>query len=168
VILDVFVPGTPKPAGSKNAVPVFNRHTGEFVTDRNGRPVIQVRDSAGKSGSAWSDTIAGVVSSKWNAPPVDEPVALVLEFTMPRPKSHYGRRKGVPYLKPDAPRWHTGTPDTTKLVRRAEDALSALGLWRDDCLVVEQHATKLYGDRPGVRIQVRQASAAPVSSAQAC
>jgi Holliday junction resolvase RusA-like endonuclease len=168
MILDIFVPGVPKPAGSKNAVPVFNRHTKQFVTDRNGRPVVQVRDSAGPSGSAWSDTIAGVVGSAWKSPPIDEPVALVLEFTMPRPKHHFGRRNGVPYLKPGSPVWHTSTPDTTKLVRRAEDALSALGLWRDDCLVVEQYATKVYGDRPGVRIQVRQASAATVSSAEAC
>lgn len=163
-LLDVFVPGVPKPAGSKNAVPVFNRHTRKFVTDSKGRPVIQVRDSAGEKGANWSSAIVGVVSQHWTQKPISEPVALNLAFTMPRPKYHFGSRRGEPYLKSDAPSWFASAPDTTKLVRRVEDALTSMGLWSDDCLVVEQSASKVYGERPGVRITVSRASSAKSAS----
>lgn len=150
----LFVPGIPSPAGSKKAVPVFNKYTRKFVTAANGRPIVAVMDAA-KGSRAWKDRISALAVDHWKSAPLDEPLSLLLVFTMARPKAHFGKRKGAPYLKDDAPRWHVGAPDTTKLTRAVEDALNGL-VWRDDSRVVKQQACKQYGDAPGVRIEVRR------------
>ena len=149
-----FVPGTPAPAGSKNAIPIFNRHTGQYVRAANGRPVVAVVDAAKKS-RPWKTLISAMAADVWNQPPLDEPIELALTFTMPRPKGHFGSRKGEPVLKESAPTWHTSAPDTTKLVRAVEDALNGV-VWKDDSRVVKQSAEKRYGDRPGVLIEIRR------------
>lgn len=50
-------------------------------------------------------------------------------------------------------------PDTSKLIRSTEDALTDAGVWKDDSLVVEIHAYKRYCDEdftdPGAWIQVQ-------------
>jgi Holliday junction resolvase RusA-like endonuclease len=153
-LFSLFVPGTPRPAGSKNAVPI-GRRGGGYVTAANGRPLISVRDSSVHAG-AWKARITALARARWPHAPLDVPLVLTLVFTMPRPQSHYGSRKGAPYLKDTAPTWHTSAPDATKLLRCCEDALNEL-LWTDDRLVVESHVRKVYGAAPGVSIIVRAA-----------
>lgn len=154
-IFELFIPGIPQPAGSKKAVPVFNRHTGQYVRAANGRPIVNVVDDAKRS-RPWKSHISAMVADAWRSAPLDEPLALSIVFTMPRPKDHYGTRKGVPYLKPDAPRFHTSKPDATKLLRCAEDALLGV-LLKDDARIAEQHVRKVYGERPGASIRVSRA-----------
>jgi len=156
-----FVPGEPAPAGSKRAIPIYNRHTGKFVVDKAGRPVIGVTD-ASKRSRPWKDRISALAAEAWKGPLLDEPIALTLRFIMPRPGTHFGSRRGEKYLKQCAPTWHSISPDLDKLARAAADAMTGV-VFRDDCLIVAQIVTKFYGDRPGVQIRVAPAPPAEVN-----
>lgn len=70
-------------------------------------------------------------------------VALVVEFRYSRPKNHFGRLKGQPYLKGNAPIYKTSTPDLDKLLRAVNDALTGVA-FVDDALVVHVAASKVY------------------------
>jgi crossover junction endodeoxyribonuclease RusA len=103
----------------------------------------------------WRERVAAAAMQVAPDEPLEGPLGVTMAFTMPRPRSHYrtGRHSGD--LKPSAPNWHTGRPDTTKLVRAAEDALTGVW-WRDDALIAWQRASKRYGPRPGVHLTVRR------------
>lgn len=74
-------------------------------------------------------------------------IGIEFVFHLPRPKSHYGTGRNAGVLKAGAPHHHTGTPDTSNLVKLVEDALNGLA-WRDDAQVVRLVATKVYADGP--------------------
>ena len=145
-LLNVVIYGTPAPAGSKTAF-AFKRANGSLgaaVTD------------ASKRAKPWKQTISAVMSEHYDGVP--QPTALRCEMTfwMPRPQSHYGMKKGERYLKPSAPVMHTSKPDIDKLVRACFDAGSGL-VWTDDHVIADVVATKVYGEKPGVRIMVWRA-----------
>lgn len=87
-----------------------------------------------------------------------EPVAVELEFTMPRPKSHGGTGRNTGQLKASAPAFHKGKPDLDNMCKAVLDELQGDGqLVQDDSQVVALKATKRYGDigeTPGVTIRV--------------
>lgn len=139
-ILNVFVPGVPQPAGSKRAIP--NRRTG--------KPII-VDDC--KKSAPWKDTVRVFVSQEFSGEPTNKPVRLHLKFVRARPKSHYRGVKNW-LLKANAPKYPTTKPDTTKLVRGVEDALTGI-VWLDDSKVVYQTAYKTFG-APGVHVTVEE------------
>lgn len=144
----IFVPGIAQPAGSKKGFVVRSKDTGKL------RAIIT--DDAKKS-RPWKSIVGTIAAANWRGAPVDEPLALSIEFTMPRPQSHYGTRAGQRYLRADAPHFHAGKPDATKLLRAAEDALTGI-VWLDDSRIVDQHVRKVYGEQPGCAIRVRRAS----------
>ena len=82
-----------------------------------------------------------------------------LAFTFIRPRWHYGRRG----LRPSAPLGHAVRPDLDKLARAVLDALVGAGVIRDDAQVAELHATKGYGERPGLAVALRSLEAKEVS-----
>ena len=131
-MIQFFVPGIPRPGGSK-------------VRTRFG-----VRE-AGKHTAAWRETVKVFAEHSYDIM-FDCALQLEVLFIMPRPKKHY-RSNGE--LKDDAPQYHTSKPDITKLLRSTEDALTNV-LWRDDSLIAHQTATKCYGDKPGARITIRK------------
>src|SRR6185437_5367455 len=140
------------PGGSKTAT-VIRRKGGEIVM-KNGRPLTAMRDAGGEKTKNWRAVVAHEGRIAYQGTPLDEPLRVEFVFFMPRPQSHYGK-KG---LHKWAPIYSTTKPDTTKLIRAAEDALTGI-LWRDDTLIVEQTARKVYSDRPGMRITVSATSA---------
>jgi Holliday junction resolvase RusA-like endonuclease len=81
-----------------------------------------------------------------------------LIFDMPRPKCHYRTGKRSAELKDNAPAYHAGRPDATKLTRAVEDALTGI-VWRDDSQVAEQHVIKRYGEHPGVTVEIKMLNA---------
>lgn len=84
------------------------------------------------------------------------PLAVRLEFRIPRPASHYTPKGPRRPSAPDFPAGHVG--DLDKLSRSALDALTGV-LFADDCQVVELRARKVYCDRwvqPGVSIDVSE------------
>lgn len=81
--------------------------------------------------------------------PYEGPLMLAVEFHMPRPKGHFG----VHGVRRSAPSYPTVRPDSTKLLRPLEDALTGI-LWNDDSQIVEQIIRKRYGDPPRAEIRV--------------
>lgn len=141
--------GKAEPAGSKRAF--VNPKTGRaIVTDANAksRPwKSQVSDAA-----IEAMTTGGVDGSRVLElrPLLEGPLLLYITFYLPRPKGHYGKN-GV---RPSAPPYPAVRPDTTKLLRAIEDALTGI-VWRDDAQVVTQHAAKVYGEPARVEIHVK-------------
>lgn len=137
-----FVPGVPRPGGSKNAF--LNRKTGK----------IMVMD-AGKGNKPWRETIAATfVAATPQHQPLMGLITLAVRFYMPRPKGHYGTGKNKDILKPNAPEYCGSKPDTTKLLRAVEDSLNKVA-WDDDSKVVFQIAVKKYAnDFPGCLITI--------------
>lgn len=139
VELDVFVPGSPAAQGSKRYVGHRrNRKTGKMA------PVLLEQSKAVKP---WRELVAEVTALHWRGRPLlDGPIAVRLEFVMPRPVGT-SKRSTPPAIR---------RPDCDKLARSCMDALTAV-IWWDDSLVVDLHVTKRLaevGERPGCRIQV--------------
>ena len=132
--LDVFVPGRPAPQGSK-------RHVGNGVMVESSKAV-----------APWRTTVAWQVSQVWRSAPLAGPVAVELEFVMPRPTST-PKRRTPPAIK---------KPDIDKLSRAVLDALSKI-VWVDDSVITDMHPTKRLAEldeQPGCRIRVREVKAA--------
>ena len=125
-----FVPGTPRPQGSK-----------DYRGHRGGKPIL-VESSTGLK--AWRDAVGWVARSAMKTPPPAGPVALVSHFVLPPPKSS---RDGDVMLHAIRP------PDSDKLQRAVMDALTG-ACYLDDAQVVDQRATKRYGQPAGCHITV--------------
>jgi Holliday junction resolvase RusA-like endonuclease len=136
------VHGIPQPAGSKRGF--YNHKTGRvIVTDdaKNSRPwKAQVTDAAAQA--------------MHGAELLDGPLILGLEFYMPRPKGHFGKRG----LRPSAPTAPTVKPDLLKLARAVEDALTGI-VYRDDAQIVREILDKFYGEPARVEVRLYKVAA---------
>lgn len=126
--LSFFVPGIPRPQGSK-------RHVG------GGRMVEQSKYVDG-----WRRmvTTAAVAAAGGRAFARSTAVSVLLDFYIPRGKT-------VRRLLP------TVTPDTDKLARAVADSLTKARVWGDDAQMVGLHAVKRYEDGdhgPGVQVTI--------------
>lgn len=140
-MITFFVPGIPKPGGSK--VPGFNRKTGKGF----------VRPACDKV-KGWMQTVAYFAYNEYKGEILTGPIWLSMTFVMPRPKNHYGMGGNAGILKATAPYWHTSMPDRTKLLRSTEDALKGI-VWKDDSQVCDGPIQKIYGEKPGVVITIQ-------------
>lgn len=133
-----FVPGEPKPAGSKRG----------FVVQKQGeRPRAVVTDVTGQRGRDWrSDIRTAAEHAMKQATPLEGALGAQLTFYMKRPWGHYGSGKNLNRLKPAAPFWHTSRPDVDKLSRAVLDALKGI-VWLDDSQVAWKLASKPYANR---------------------
>ena len=133
-----FVPGIPRPGGSKRGfyIPKLNR-------------VVITEDC--KKSKDWRTSVAWA-AAEHIPEPLTGPLMARFCFRLPRPKGHYGSGRNSSNLKSSAPPWPAVKPDVTKLVRSTEDSLKGIA-WIDDSQVVSQHATKEYG-RPGCEITI--------------
>jgi Holliday junction resolvase RusA-like endonuclease len=142
VLLDITIPGKPRPQGSLKFV--TNPHTGRGI---------------GKYPQHTMDHRNWVISQligAWDSHrgPVSEPVAVKCEFTFARPKNHYGTGKNAEVLKDWAPHWMIGAPDTDKLLRLVGDALTIAGVLGDDCQIAVFRGEKRWDSASATRIQV--------------
>lgn len=130
--LRFVVYGRPQPAGSKRA---YVRGARAVVVDAN------------PNATPWKQEVArtALAAADGAAFAKGTPLSLEVWFVLARPKGHYGTGRNVDVLKPSAPACPTSMPDTTKLLRGLEDALTAAGVWHDDAQVVIQIANKIYG-----------------------
>ena len=141
-----FVPGKPEPAGSKRAFALKQggRYTGRVaVTDAN------------KNSKGWKAAVRKEAERAYTEEPWDCPIRLIVRFTLLQPKSHFRTGRNAHLLREDAPRMPISKPDTTKLLRGVEDALTGI-LWRDDAQIVHQTVSKAYGHRQGAVIEVHE------------
>lgn len=134
------VPGIPRPQGSLKIV--TSRSTGRPIAKNSGTTV------------AHRNLVVGTLAQAWEGSPIDDPVSVKLEFHLPRPRSHFGTGRNVGKVKLSAPQVPITTPDTDKLVRLVNDALTIAGVVRDDALIVHLEASKVYGDTPKTVIEV--------------
>lgn len=111
--------GVPQPKGSARA----------FVPKGWTRPVVT---SANKTLKGWERQIAAAANAVATGQLLQGPLAVQVEFVLPRPASLPKRVKD-----------HTKRPDLDKLVRGACDALTHV-LWQDDAQIVVLGATKRY------------------------
>jgi len=141
-----FVPGIPKPGGSKRA----------FYIPKIKRAVV-TEDCKGSKD--WRAVVAlfGSMSVK---EPLSGPLDVRYSFYFPRPRGHYGSGRNSALLKPSAPARHIVKPDLTKIIRSTEDALKGIA-WGDDNQVCYQEARKGYVEplchpQPGCLIEIRE------------
>ena len=117
-----FAPGIPAAQGSK-------RNVGNGIMLET-NPLLK----------SWRSVVATACPI---AAPLTCGISLEMIFKFSRPKNHFGRRKGEPYLKGDAPIYKTSAPDTDKLCRAVLDALTGVA-YTDDALVCHIIASKVY------------------------
>ena len=142
-----FVNGVPQPSGSKKAWAI--RKAG-ILTVR-----VAVSDDNPKSKS-WKNTVASCAAEALQGSPlITGPIRLTIEFRLPRPKGHYGTGKNSGKLRESCPKYPTTRPDSTKLLRCAEDAMTEIA-WVDDAQIVEQLVIKTYSDKPGAWIEIEE------------
>lgn len=97
----------------------------------------------------WKSCVAAEAMSHRPAMPYDEPLVVMLDFYLPRPKSMCRKKD------PQGPIPCTAKPDADNLAKAVMDALTQIGMWRDDAVVVELIVRKHYhaiGSRPGCEI----------------
>lgn len=148
------VHGTPAPAGSKRAF--AHRSTGRIV----------VTDDSKRS-RPWKQAVAAEAAAAMTGPLLEGPLELIVVFTMPRPKGHYGTGANAARVKASAPAFPTVKPDATKLVRAVEDAMTGI-VWRDDAQVIAQHVHKVYGDAASCVVEVLSLEPAELVACPAC
>ena len=138
------VVGIPAPQGSK-------RHVG------NGRMI----ENSKKVGP-WRESVkaAALVAIGDGASfPMRGPLKVTIEFTLCRPKGHYGTGKNSDRVKDSAPYFQESKPDLDKLVRSTFDALTEAVIWMDDAQVVELVASKHFDQWQGAIIAISESSA---------
>jgi crossover junction endodeoxyribonuclease RusA len=136
----IFVIGEPKGQPRPRA----------FVNKATGRASVYDAGTA----EHWKSQIAEAARSHLPSEPFDCPIGLTVDFHMPRPK-RLMRKKD-----PDDPIRHTAKPDLDNLTKAVMDALTAIGMWRDDSQVCHVLASKWYAAkdrRPGATITVSTA-----------
>jgi Holliday junction resolvase RusA-like endonuclease len=138
-MIEFFVPGVPRPGGSKKAF--YNKKTGRTsVVDTNARS------------KDWRASVALAAAGVFSAP-LAGALDVLFEFHILRPRGHYAKSGS---LRNSAPAFPTSRPDVLKLTRSTEDALSGIAFFDDSQIVFEKLA-KIYSSRTGVRIVIRMA-----------
>ena len=95
----------------------------------------------------WKMIVRHECGRVWDHRQIEGPIALTLEFFFDRPANHTGK-KG---LKPWAPSFHTSKPDVDNLAKAIMDALTNLGVWKDDSQVADLIVRKLYRNQNGAQ-----------------
>ena len=163
----IRVLGQPAPQGSKKA---FALKKGGAYTGR-----VAVVEQLDKRIKSWRQAVLDEASKvvQWMAAPqsfggiargpLDGPLIVRMIFYLPRPQGHYRTGRNAHLLRDSAPAYPTSRPDTGKLARSTEDALTDAGIWRDDALIVDSILAKRYADpgnglQPGAYIEIRDAT----------
>lgn len=162
-LCNFFVPGRPRPGGSKTAIPIRLNGALQFrgpvkIAGNKvyGYPQIAMIDSSGAEGKAWRDAVAAAGRQAWARPPLDQALEVNFVFRLERPKAHYRTGKFAHLLRPDAPEYPGVKPDVLKFARAAEDALTGI-IWTDDTLIVVERLCKFYcepGQEMGLYVEV--------------
>lgn len=140
-VLRFTVLGEPQPAGSKRA----------FVNPKTGRAVITDDNRKAKP---WQAEVRAAAGQVYGGELLRGPITLTLVFYRQRPKSHYRTGRNAHLVRDSAPSAPITRPDTTKLIRGVEDALTGV-IWADDAQVTDQRAIKRYGEPARCEVEIR-------------
>ncbi len=137
LLAEFDVAGLPVPQGSMRA----------FARRNGGRPIVTSDNPRTKP---WKAAVTAAAAEARQTVSICA-VVVEIDFRLPRPKGHYGRRGNV---LPSAPAYPTGRPDVDKLCRAILDALTEARVWHDDAQVVALSAVKTWSDSPGAHVRV--------------
>ena len=143
MIIEFFVPGLPRPAGSKSA----------YYIEKIGRAVVTDANPKAKD---WKAAVA--VAARAALPPkfrlLTGRIEVTATFFLPRPRGHYGTGKNADKIKDSALIDPLTKPDLLKIMRGTEDACTGI-VWRDDAQIADEHTLKHYDDNHCVGVEVR-------------
>lgn len=109
-------------------------------------PMVNMVEDNDKNLRPWRDAIAWAARHAYQGEKLDCLMVMSLVFIKPRPKAHYGTGRNAEVLKDSAPAAPGVKPDTGKLARAVEDALTGT-LYTDDSLLVDTFHSKRYCHR---------------------
>lgn len=157
-LLEVEVYGDHVPAGSKHGRVVrYKNDKGKWRIKRwlddkgNEQAQVTVADTNSTKLEKRATVIQAAVLDAsaecgFKMPHKDRPLAVVVTFYQQRPRTvHYGSGRNAKELKDSAPAYPISAPDTTKLWRGFEDALTGF-VWHDDSRVSGQIADRDFVD----------------------
>jgi Holliday junction resolvase RusA-like endonuclease len=147
--------GKPVPQGSKQAQAIYGK--GGKPVIKNGRVITVVRndnDDLQNWRNQVADKALDVYRNATHTSPdnikdpelIAGPISLTIVFVRPRLKGHFGTGRNAGKLKASAPEHPISKPDTVKLARAVEDAMTGV-IWVDDSQVVRHALTKRWGER---------------------
>lgn len=146
--IEFDVIGTPVSQGSVAYHPVKLKGGGYAMKD--GRPILRPHHD-NKKLKPWRQRVAAKAAmAMGDRPLLLGAVMLYVQIYRPRPKDHYNA-KG--FLKDDAPSYPITRPDTLKIVRGIEDALTGV-VWIDDSQVVGHNLQKHFRSNAFHRILI--------------
>jgi len=148
--LTIYIPGKAQPAGSKRAFP-FKK--------ANGKLGVRVSDDNPHARSWKGDVIVAAAQAMCDAgiDTLHGPLELHVTFLRSRPAGHFNS-KGQLNKKGLEEAFPATKPDTTKLLRCLEDALTEAGVWVDDARVVTQYVQKRWGPSDSTLVRVLPAA----------
>lgn len=88
------------------------------------------------------------IQSQYKQKPIDGPVGVIAWFYMPIPKSWSKKKQ-----REAVGQYHTKKPDIDNLTKGLFDAANGL-IWIDDNRVVDMTVFKVYGENPGIELEV--------------
>lgn len=146
VSISFFVAGKPQTAGSKTAVPMGNRMGVIEAGTKESRA--RKRTWRGDLRDAASQATLNVPGG-WHGA-TGAPLHLTIVVVRKRPSAQVGTGRNAGVVKD----WALGLmpverPDTVKIVRATEDALTSW-LWIDDSQIVQHSLYKAFGDQFGM------------------
>lgn len=138
--------GVPCPQGSKS----FKG----MVEGKRGQQIPRLVESS-KLLPKWRKEVTKQAAIQWRKLPLDQPIVVIMTFTLPKPASAPKTRTTWPDRK----------PDVSKLARAVEDSLTDAGVFADDARIVDLIARKRYPNegagalpQPGVVVHVFDAA----------
>lgn len=136
-----FAWGSPKPQPRPRA---FARNMGA------GKFAARVYDAGTAEG--WKASVALAAKAHLPPEPCAHPLSVDIQFTLPRPQSHF-TTKGD--LRAAAPFYPTNKMDCDNLAKAVLDALTQIGMWLDDGQIVHLSVSKNYGPKSGAQVTIR-------------
>lgn len=136
----------------------------EFHIEVLGIPKGQGRPRRGKyvpvysPTNPWKDDVIRFAKDQLPLVPITGPVKIEIIYRMPRPKNKMRKKDS------DGLIYHTVKPDTDNLNKATYDALTNIGFFQDDKILVDTHAQKFYHEkqgRPGASIRITQLEEVP-------
>lgn len=143
--VEFTVLGEQRPQGSKITHVVFGRDGQLVRSKKTGRPIAVCRNDNPHL-EAWRQEVGWAARRVYTGPLWEGPVFMFCLLIVPRPHGHYGTGKNAHVLKPSAPVYPGTKPDSFKLVRAIEDAMSGV-VYADDSQIVHHLIGKVYGQR---------------------
>lgn len=153
IVLEVL--GTPAPKGSSRAMLIGGK----------ARLIASGTGANARSQHRWSKAVREAALDQPDSF-ADVPLAVTIEFRMPRRAGHLGTGRNAGRIKPGAPTAPAVYPDIDKLTRCTLDAITTrrakdrvhYGIIDDDSRIVRLEVTKVYvmPGSEGARITVQQ------------